>query len=211
MTLRERMKMLGVALLFPRKAVERNLFDGRVISSVWLNVLCFTPIIIWLAVVLINPLYLSVLQKYYWVYIFAAIYAAILQNWLFPWILFRRICPPAQKRLTKKERREIEAFPKITMTVCRQMVLFSVLVGVIMNQPITLVNYMVSVPDNFITVSIGLSFVIGIVWQYKAFHSLYRKNIGGTIRNFLIFMGFCIVAACIMFIILIVIFGIIIM
>ena len=39
MPIRERMRLAGIALFNPRRATAEGLYDGRVLSTAWLNVI----------------------------------------------------------------------------------------------------------------------------------------------------------------------------
>lgn len=212
MTPLERLRQIGIALFNPRRAVAEGLYDGRVLSSVWLNLI----ITGWLY---IQVFFLKETRKLmlenpfvFVIILLAPFFVAIFNNWISPRILIRRLQPKdaVLKQLTKRERREMQKRPQATLPFCRQVVLFLSLICMVLSLPYTIWNSFNSPSGwtSYITTVIWIA--IGGVWIYAILYPQYIGARRTAINKTIVFIGLTgllmfVIAFIIMLVILVVI------
>lgn len=87
----------------------------------------------------------------------------------------------------------------ITIVVCRQMVLFSAIAGMLVYQPIVICGYFFPVSDYITALNMIISSLVTAVWLYKAFYAHYFSTRGGAIKGLLLYAGCCIVLTALLF------------
>ena len=192
----ERLRLFAIAAFHPRKAVAEGLYDGRVIGAIGLNVCISIPSVYFLPMAIYrSDLSMSVPAVIGIVY--GVILGFLLQNWLFPKILLRRLCPPIpQKQLTKRERRERRNLPQTTIRMCRQLVLFCSVFHMIVTLPIRICLMFASVPgyvDSIVTYIVYP--LIGLYWLYMAVWPHYFGSKEKAVKKILAYEALCLFQA----------------